>query len=74
MALKDWQNIFNAISDCVLILDLEGYILQSNGVFESIMELNSELNLKGIINHMKVCIMTICFNTFFACRGDAQVA
>jgi PAS domain S-box-containing protein len=35
MALKEWQNIFNAISDCVLILDLDGYILNSNGVYES---------------------------------------
>ncbi len=35
MALRDWQNIFNAISDCVLILDPEGRILNSNGVFES---------------------------------------
>ncbi len=37
MALKDWQNIFSAISDGVLILDLEGCILQSNGILESIM-------------------------------------
>ena len=42
MALKEWQNIFNAISDCVLILDLKGYILNSNGLYESMIGLKTE--------------------------------
>lgn len=42
MALKDWQNIFNAISDGILILDLKGCILNSNGVFESMMGIKTE--------------------------------
>ena len=42
MALKDWENIFNAISDCVLILDLKGNILNTNGVFESMTGLKTE--------------------------------
>jgi PAS domain S-box-containing protein len=42
MAVKDWQNIFNAISDCVLIIDLKGYILNSNGVYESLIGLKTE--------------------------------
>lgn len=41
-ALKDWRDIFNAISDGVLILDLEGHILDSNGVFESTMGIKTE--------------------------------
>ena len=42
MALKEWQNIFNAISDCVIILDLKGYILNSNGLYESMIGLKTE--------------------------------
>ena len=46
MALKEWQNIFNGISDCVLILDMEGYILNSNGVYESMIGLKTK-NIVG---------------------------
>jgi len=42
MALKDWENIFNAISDCVFILDMKGNILNTNGVFESMTGLKTE--------------------------------
>jgi len=42
MALNDWQNIFNAISDCVFILDMKGNILNTNGVFESMTGLKTD--------------------------------
>ena len=42
MALKDWENIFKAISDCVFILDMKGNILNTNGVFESMTGLKTE--------------------------------
>jgi PAS domain S-box-containing protein len=42
MALKDWQNIFNAISDCVFIIDMEGNILNTNGVFENMTGIKTE--------------------------------
>lgn len=42
MALKDWQNIFDAISDCVLILDQKGCILKSNGVLENMIGMRTE--------------------------------
>jgi PAS domain S-box-containing protein len=33
-AFKNWDDTFNAISDGVWILDIEGHILQSNGIYE----------------------------------------
>jgi len=42
MALKNWQDTFNAISDSVFILDPEGRIIQSNGVLEHMMGINSK--------------------------------
>lgn len=42
LALNDWQNIFNAISDCVFILDMKGNILNTNGVFESMTGIKPE--------------------------------
>lgn len=41
LALKDWQNTFRAISDGVWILDREGRVKQSNGVFECILGINT---------------------------------
>jgi PAS domain S-box-containing protein len=41
-ALKNWQDIFYAISDGVFILDQKGRILNSNGVFESMMGIKTE--------------------------------
>ncbi len=45
-ALKDWRDIFNAISDAVFIVDVEGCILNSNGVFENMMGITTE-NIMG---------------------------
>jgi PAS domain-containing protein len=59
MALKDWQNIFNAISDGVLILDPEGCKLQSNRVIESIIGMKTE----NIIGQHFYDIMH-CFSDF----------
>ncbi len=42
IALKNWQNIFNATSDSVFILDTEGRIIQSNKVFENMFGVNTE--------------------------------
>ncbi len=42
IALKNWQNTFNAISDSVFILDTEGHIKQSNGVFENMFGVNTD--------------------------------
>lgn len=42
IALKNWQNTFNAISDSVFILDTEGHIMQSNGVFENMSGIKTE--------------------------------
>lgn len=42
MALEDWQNIFNAIYDCVFIIDIKGNILNTNGVFESMTGIKTE--------------------------------
>jgi PAS domain S-box-containing protein len=41
-ALNIWQNTFNSISDSVFILDMEGRIVQSNGVFEGMIGINTE--------------------------------
>ena len=46
MALKNWQNTFSAIADGVFILDTEGRIVQSNGVFERMFGINTE-NVTG---------------------------
>ncbi len=42
IALRDWQNTFNAIADGVFILDQEGRIIKSNGVFERMTGINTE--------------------------------
>ncbi len=42
MALKNWQSTFSAISDSVFILDPEGRIVQSNGVFERMTGIKTE--------------------------------
>ncbi|MDD5474863.1 MAG: PAS domain S-box protein [Candidatus Methanoperedens sp.] len=42
IALKNWQNTFNAISDSVFILDSEGRIVQSNSVYERMSGINTE--------------------------------
>ncbi len=41
-ALRDWQNTFSAIADGVFILDMEGRIVQSNGVFERMTGIKTE--------------------------------
>ncbi len=41
IALKNWQNTFNAISDSVFILDSEGNIVQSNRVYERMSGINT---------------------------------
>jgi len=40
--LKDWQNTFDAISDGVWILDSDGCILRSNGVFEKMLGIETK--------------------------------
>ena len=40
--LKLWQDTFNAISDGVWILDREGHIILSNGVYERLLGINIE--------------------------------
>jgi PAS domain S-box-containing protein len=55
MALKEWQNIFKAISDCVLILDMEGCILNSNGVFEGMIGLRTENIIGQHCYHVMNC-------------------
>ncbi len=42
IALKNWQNTFSAIADGVFILDTEGRIVQSNGVFERMTGITTE--------------------------------
>ncbi len=42
VALKDWKETFNAISDGVWILDSQGRIIQSNGVLERWLGIKTE--------------------------------
>ncbi len=42
MALKNWQKTFSAIADGVFILDTEGRVIMSNGVFESMAGIKTE--------------------------------
>ena len=42
MVLKEWEDTFNAISDGVWILDPEGRIIRSNGVFERMLGMKTE--------------------------------
>ncbi len=42
IALKDWKETFNAISDGVWILDFQGRIIQSNGVLERWLGIKTE--------------------------------
>jgi len=37
VSLKNWEDTFKAISDGVWILDMEGHVLHSNGVFERLL-------------------------------------
>ena len=55
MALKYWQNTFNAISDGVWILDKEGRILQSNKVFERNLGINTEDVIGQYCNNTAHC-------------------
>lgn len=51
-AFKNWDDTFNAISDGVWILDMEGRILQSNGIFERSLGMTKEAVLNQY--HVKI--------------------
>ncbi len=46
-SLKNWEDTFKAISDGVWILDMEGHVINSNGVFERLLGKAT----KDILNH-----------------------
>lgn len=47
VSLKNWEDTFKAISDGVWILDMEGHVLHSNGVFERLLGIET----KDVLNN-----------------------
>jgi len=65
VSLNNWEDTFKAISDGVWILDMEGHVLHSNGVFERLLEKPQKKYRTNIVTVLHITVLISLMSAHF---------